>query len=123
MGRTSNTDVVRIELSTPGEWVDVKRRMGVDDERRRNALMLRGQPLKPGGQLTELDAGALVAEAPFATLVVVARAWNVTDPETGKRAALTEENLRALSDEDLAIVQAKFEELYAPALTEEQGKN
>lgn len=119
--RTSNTDLERIELSTPGEWIEVKRKMGKDDERRRTALMLRGQPVVDGN--IQFDAGVLMEEAPFATLFVVAKKWNVVDPETGRVASLNEANMRALSDEDMAIIKAKFEELYAPPLDEEQAKN
>lgn len=119
-------EVVRIELSTPGEWIEVKAKMGKDDERRRSSLMLRGQVLDPAelaAGIQRFDAGAMVAEAPFATLITVAKDWNLVDPETGRKAPLTEANLRAISDEDLAILTAKFEELYPPELTEKQAKN
>lgn len=121
MHRTSNTDVERIELSSPGEWIEVKRKMGKDDERRRSAIMLRGQPVVDGE--IQFDAGVLMEAAPFATLFVVAKKWNVVDPETGRVASLNEANMRALSDEDMAIIKAKFEELYAEPLTEDQAKN
>lgn len=115
-------EVERIALSSPGEWIEVKAKMGKDDERRRTSLLLRGQPIVDG-RVVANDAGALLAEAPFATLIAVARNWNVIDPETGRKAQLTEANLRALSDEDMEIINARFEELYEPALPEEQAKN
>lgn len=105
-------ETVRIDLTTPGEWIEVKTKLGKDDERRRTALLLRGQPIVDG-KVQGTDAGALLAEAPFATLIVVAKNWNVIDPETGRKAQLTEANLRALSDDDLELLNSRFEELYA----------
>ena len=46
--KTSDADLVRIDLTTPGEWVEVKRRLGVDDERNVVRRMLRGQRIAPG---------------------------------------------------------------------------
>ena len=121
--RTSDTDVERIQLTDPDEWIEVKRKLGKDDERRRTSILLRGQTVKAGESITEFDAGAVLAEAPFATLFVVAKKWNVRDPETTKVAPLTEANMRALSDEDMALINAAFERLYAEPLSEEALKN
>lgn len=116
-------EVERVALSTPGEWIEIKRTLGKDDERQRSAILLRGQMVRSAESLTEFDAGAMIEAAPFATLLVAAKAWNVIDPETGRKAPLTEANLRALSNEDLALVNARMDELYAPPLTEDEAKN
>lgn len=115
-------ETIRIHLTDPTEWIEVKARLGRDDERRRTALLLRGQPIV-NGRVQANDAGALLAEAPFATLITVAKSWNVKDPETGRVAELSEANLRALSDADLELLNAKFEELYAPPLSDDDAKN
>ena len=116
-------EVERVALSTPGEWIEIKKKLGKDDERRRNGILLRGQTVRAGETITEFDAGPMVEEAPFATLLVAAKAWNIIDPETGRKAPLTEANMRALSDEDLALVNTRMDELYAPPLTEDEAKN
>lgn len=121
--RTSDTDVERIPLTDPDEWIEVKRKLGKDDERRRTSMLLRGQMVRAGESITVFDAGASLAFAPFATLFTVAKKWNVKDPETGRVAALTEGNMQALSDEDMALINAAFERLYAEPLSEEALKN
>lgn len=121
--KTSNTEVERIELSTPGEWVEVKRRMGKDDERREMSNRMRGQTIAPGSEITELDLGALNENAPFARLEAVLRNWNLIDPDTGRVAQVTAANIRALSDEDMGIISARMTELYAPPLSDDDRKN
>lgn len=121
--KTSNTDLVRIDLSTPGEWVDAKRKLGKDDERRRSMLILAGQRVEPGQVLTEYDLGPLLQAVTFATMEVAIRRWSITDEATGQPAALTAANLRALSDADLDLISAKFGEMYAPPRSDDETKN
>lgn len=116
-------ETVRIDLTTPGEWIEVKTKLGKDDERRRTALLLRGQRIRAGESLTEFDAAAMFDAAVFATIEVAAQAWSVRDPETNKVAELTPANIRALSDEDIAIISRKLEEMYTPPLSEDEAKN
>lgn len=121
--RTSNTDLERIYLSDPTEWIDVKRKQGKDDERAIQRLINNARTLDAAGNVTGWETGTLIELASFATLEVVAKKWNVIDPETGRVAPLTGQALRALSDEDLAIVQARLEELYGEPKTEAELKN
>lgn len=121
--KTSNTDLVRVELSTPGEWVEVKRKLGKDDERRRSMLILAGQRVTAGQPLTEYDLGPLLQAVAFATMEVAIKQWSIVDAETGKPADLTAANLRALSDEDVALISAAFGEMYAPPRSDDETKN
>lgn len=123
LGKTSETDLERIDLSTPGEWVDVKRVLGVDDERQRVSLMLAGQRLAPGQMLADFDAGAMYGVAQFATLEVAIKRWSVLDPSTGRVAALSPANIRALTDDDLALITARLDVLYTPPRSEAEAKN
>lgn len=121
--KTSNTDLVRIDLTTPGEWVDVKRALGKDDERRRAAILLRGQAARPGERIPALDLGILLERAAIATMMVVVKAWNLIDPDTLEVAAISEENLAALSDEDMALLKETFDELYPAQRSDDDRKN
>ncbi len=121
--KTSNTDLARIELSTPGEWVEVKRKLGKDDERRRSMLILAGQRVTAGQALTEYDLGPLLQAVAFATMEVAIKAWSIVDALTGQLAELTPANLRALCDEDVAIIAEQFGELYTPQRSDDEVKN
>ena len=122
--RTSDSDLVKVDL-TDGDWAMVKRRLGKDDERRRVRLTLRGQKVDPATRavLGELDAGALYDEAVFATIEVALKEWSLVDPLTGEVAEITSESIRAMADEDLRLLGVALNDLYAPALTEDQAKN
>lgn len=122
--RTSDSDLVRVELSG-GDWARVKRRLGKDDERRRVRLTLRGQKVDPKARkvLGELDAGALYDEAVFATFEVALREWSIVDPLTGEIAEITSESIRAMADDDVKLLSVALNELYEPPLTEDQAKN
>lgn len=120
---TSDTDLVRIDL-TDGDWIEVKRALGKDDERRRTSIMLRGQKstLEGAGDM-EVDFGALFDTAPFATLEVALKHWSLKDPTTNRVAPITRTTIRAIGDEDMEIIAAELEKLYGEPLTEEQEKN
>lgn len=122
--RTSDSDLVRVEL-TGGDWARVKRRLGRDDERRRVRLTLRGQEVDAQSRtvLRVLDAGALYDEAVFATIEVALKEWSLIDPVTGEVAEITSASIRAMADEDVAVLSAALDELYESPLTEDQAKN
>lgn len=114
--KTSNDDLVRVHLPAPGEWVDVKARLGRDDERARIARMLQGQKVRAGEAITEFDFGALYDFAVFATMEVAIKRWSFKDP-------LTPSNLRALDDDSVNAITAWFEEHYEQPRTEAAAKN
>lgn len=121
--RTSDNDLERIQLTDPDEWVEVKRRLGKDDERERSRLINNARVLDAGGNPVGWETGTLVELATFATMQVAVKRWNVRDPETNRVAPLTARNLRALSDDDVALIQARFEEMYGEPLTDDDRKN
>lgn len=121
--RTSNNDVERVALTDPDEWVEVKRKLGKDDERRITQMILRGQMVKVGESLDTFDAGAAVDSAVFATMEVAIQKWSIIDPVTKRVAQLSSQNLRALSDEDVALISTALESLYAPEISDDDRKN
>lgn len=123
LGKTSNSDLVRIALTDPNEWVEVKQKIGVADERAIQAISLRGQRIAVGEAVTEVSLAALFESAPFATMEVAIKRWSITDPTTGREAALTVENIHSLSDADVAIISARLAELYPAPRGEEEKKD
>ena len=123
LGKTRNDDLVRIELSTPGEWIEVKRALGVADDRSRQAIALRGQKMAAGNEISDLDLGPLFEAAPFATMEVAIKRWSIADPTMGRTADLTPANIHALSNEDVAIINARLTELYPAPRSADEAKN
>lgn len=118
--RTSDADLERVEL-TDGDWVEVKRKLGKDDERERQRRMLRGVGLK-GGKLDAADA-SVAFEAVFCTFEVALKAWSLTDGDTGEVAPITPAAIRAMDDEDVKILALALNDLYEPPLTGAEAKN
>ncbi len=106
--KTSDRDRVRIDLPTPGEWVEVKAKLGRDDERAIQIRMFSGQKLKPGAGVDELDDAATSS-----TLEVAIKEWSFTEP-------LTAENLRALDDASLEAINSFLNELYPKPRTDDE---
>lgn len=109
--KTSDRDLVRIDLPTPGEWVEVKARLGRDDEREIQRRMLRGQNVKPGEVPEAFDLGLILDAATFCTLEVAIKAWSFSEP-------VTAENLRALDDASIDAINRRLNELYPEQRTE-----
>mgnify|MGYP000984462481 CR=1 FL=1 len=111
----SSPDVVRIDLPHPGEWVEVKAKMGRGDQRAIAKRLLRGR--KPGDMngLDSFDAGDLY-EAAFFTMEVVFTGWSFEEP-------VTPENIRDLDDESVAVINERLQELYPQARDEDERKN
>lgn len=119
--RTSNTDLVRIDLPAAGEWVEVKRALGKDDERAVQARLLSGNRVDPAKLAAiaadvTLDMGALVDAANFATLEVAIKRWSFEEP-------VTPENIRALDDDSLEVIKQRLNELYPGPRTDDESKN
>lgn len=108
--------VVRIELPADGEWVEVKEKLGNDDERAIRARMLTGQRVIPGEPVREIDAGAYYDFAVFATMEVAVVRWSFKEP-------VSPSNIRALDQASIDCIAERLDELYPAPLTEEQGKN
>lgn len=115
--RTRDDDLVRIQLPEPGEWVDVKRVLGRDDERAITAAMLRGQQVSMTGQMpATFDAGALFEHAIFATFAVAIKRWSFAEP-------VTLENLKALDDASVEVIKEWMGANYKGARSEADAKN
>lgn len=118
---TSDADLVRIEV-TDGDWVEVKRALGRDDERRVVQVLLNGakldMTLEVRTQLGDMQDGIV-----FATLEVALKRWSLRDPETNRVADINRRTIRALDDADLAIIRDKLDELYPGPRSDDERKN
>lgn len=114
--KTDDRDLEHIDLPAEGEWVEVKRRLGKDDEREITRRMLLGQKVTPGQALDDWDAGEMHDRATFSTIEVALKKWSFTEP-------ITPANIRALDDDSLAVITAKLDELYPAPRTDDEVKN
>lgn len=116
-----DTDVERIELPAPGEWVDVKRRFGTDDDREVTRLILnvrrvRTEELGQAMADLELGVGDVIDLARFAKMQVAIKAWSFDAPITAR-------TVRALDDASVAAITARLEELYGEPRSDDDRKN
>lgn len=115
--KTSNSDLVRIDLPAPGEWVEVKRVLGRDDERAISARLLRGQMVtRPGEPMEAFDAGVLYENAIFSTFAVAIKRWSFDEP-------VTLENIRALDDASVQAISDWMKVHYRGPRAEDDAKN
>lgn len=111
------TRTVRIDLPTPGEWVEVREQLAQGDLARVQQRYLRRPRLDaaagtPQGTVeAELDIDAFH----FALLEVAIVRWSFAEP-------VTPENMRRLDVESHEFLVARLNELYAPR-GEAQRKN
>lgn len=119
MPLTSRDDVVRIELSTPGEWVDVKRRLSKGEQTRIQAsgvdlkMALNGDVVGVHG---DLPADQVLDTVTFRGLEIGIVAW-CFDVE------LTPENIRLLDPDDYDIIKERLDELWRPRSDDEKGNS
>jgi hypothetical protein len=102
-------DVVRIDLPEPGEWVEVKRRMGKGDMARAQDASARGSRISMnGGGATDgliIGEGA-VDRATFALLEIAIRRWSFEEP-------VTPETIRQLDEDSYDAIIEQMNVLYA----------
>ena len=108
-------EVTRLDLPTPGEWVEVKTRVSKGDLVAVMRTIFAGVTLDEKGRAL-LDAGEAVERATFATLERVIVRWSFDVPPTA-------ENLRALDIDSFDAIKDALEELYPQERTEEERKN
>ena len=110
MPLVNNAEPVRVELTTPGEWVDLKRRQSKGDQVRVQAAGLRMQ-MSQNGDITgvniEATAEEVMESVTFLALEIGIVAWSF--PE-----ALTRENIRLLDPDDYALIVKAADELWSP---------
>lgn len=110
--------LVRIDLPTAGEWVEVKRKLGRDDERRSMQIMFTGQKKKINDgapSFDELDIGPFLGVAAFAVMAVAIQRWSFDEP-------VTLANCQALDDESVEAIKVRLEELYPVTLPDAEKK-
>lgn len=115
----ASRETVRIDLPSPGEWVEVKRTLGRNDRltvSRRAGEAMRIIIDASGARRAEIDAVLAQELADYAVLEVAIVRWSFPDP-------LTPENIRCLDDESLAVIKARLDELYPAERTETERKN
>ena len=111
--------LLRIDLPAPGEWVDVKSKLGRADERMSMQILFTGQKKKiADGTPTfdELDVGPFLGVADFAVMAVAIQRWSFPAP-------ITLANCQALDDASVECIKAKLEEMYPAPRGESEAKN
>lgn len=112
-----NVPTERVELTTPGEWVDVKTRLSKGDESKIRAAAFRVQAsMQAGSRDTNVDVGLDYEATVFAGLEVGLVAWSFAEP-------VTPENIRALSEEDYDLITQRVNELWEPRTDDERKKS
>lgn len=108
-----STTTVRIDLPTPGEWVEVKSALSRADEREVQRRVLSAARVDVGGNAVavELDAGRAYDAAEFAALEIAIQRWSFAEQ-------ITPATLRCLDDASLAAIKARLNELYPGPLAE-----
>ncbi len=112
----SDSDLERVPLSTPGEYVDLKRQPSHRDRTLLRAAAIRLSIQFTGDQTADVDQdGAIVEAIEFLGLDLAIKAWSLPEP-------LTPENIRQLPDADYEILASRLKELWQPR-SEGDSKN
>lgn len=107
-------ETVRVELSCPGEWVEIKSRLSKGDTTKISAASFRLRAAIRD-QADSFDVGLDYEASIFAGLEVGVVAWSFPEP-------LTPENLRGLSEEDYDIISRRANELWERR-SDDESKN
>lgn len=106
-------DLVRIELTTPDEWVEVRRKLNAGELRRLAGVAAAARPLAEGSA-SPGEAASILDQLGFAGLEIGIRRWSF-------EVELTPENLRRLSQEDYDLISARCDELWRTRSTDEKN--
>ena len=110
-----NPALVRLELTTPGEWVDLKERLSKGDQTKIQAAAFKVQAAISGARELDLDIALDYAASVFAGLEVGIVGWSFAEP-------LTPANIRGLAEEDYDLITTRANELWAPR-RDDEAKN
>lgn len=102
-----NVALERVELTTPGEWVDLKSRLSKGDQTRIQSAAFKVQAAMAAGRAGDMDVAIDYEASVFAGLEVGIVAWSFGEP-------VTPANIRALSAEDYDLVTERANGLWAP---------
>lgn len=106
-------DLVRVELSTPGEWVEVRRQLSAGELRRLAGVATAARPLVDGN-VTIQEAAGLMDSLGFAGLEIGIRRWSF-------EAEVTPENIRRLSQDDYELVSERCDDLWKTRSSDEKN--
>lgn len=112
-------DLVRIDLPADGEWVEVKRKLSRGDEIKVQRAVVSSAKIGMAGAegvIESLDAGVAIEAAEFAALDVAIIQWSFPD----KVSAAT---IRQLDPASVEAIKQRLNEMYEPALSEEESRN
>lgn len=117
-------ETVRVELPAlpefgfdEPEWVDLKKVLGRDDERRRRELSLRALKMRGGDSLqAEGDLASLVVDAEIAVLAVAIVAWSFDEK-------IDMDSIALLEQKWIDLLKEQCNELYPAPMTEDEVKN
>lgn len=122
----------RVELSTPGEWVDIKTRLSRGDQLELQSRLMAGIKLRNEVEamkglpdldtlgsaeaaarlvdLSGIDLNKAIADIEFAKFEVGVIDWSFA--HGAEPVELTAENIRELDEVDVEIISAKMAEMY-----------
>ena len=110
-----NVALERVELTTPGEWVDLKSRLSKGDQARIQAAAFKVQAAISRMGSGDMDVALDYEATVFAGLEVGIAAWSFEEP-------VTPANIRALSPEDYALITKRSDGLWKPR-KDDEAKN
>lgn len=104
----------RVELTTSGEWVEIKDRLGLDDERAIQQRIMDGAAgLDEKGNML-FRPGTSQDLSTFAVLERAIVRWSFKE-------RITPESLRCLEDADVELIGKAIDKQYPKPLSAEQG--
>lgn len=113
MPLTRSDDVLKVELSTPGEWAELRRRISAGEERRIAAAAVASQRLLDGTAAVA-DMEQIMLHLAFVGLEIGVVRWSFEEP-------VTPENLRRLDPTDFDVLSERCNELWKPREAEEKN--
>lgn len=119
IARYAKSELIHIDLPTPGEWVRVKPTWGPRDEKLKARNLFHGQTVATsnvGSALETLDVGTLATFAPYAQMCVAIQEWSFDAP-------VSMEEIIGLDDASRDHIAAELAKLYPESRKEEDQKN
>lgn len=108
----NDDELERIDLPTPGEWVDVKAKWSQGDDNAIKKAVYAGATIHGENNVT-FDAPAVLEAAEFAVFERAIKAWSYPDP-------VTPENIRRMDTESAEFLKERLNVLYARRTDDEK---